>query len=133
MVPQHPVTLEIHEKAVTDPGLMKEFISALRSLNIRLAYDDFGAGQSRLLDLVEVPPDYLKFDISLIHNIHKIAAKQQMVEVLVRMVQDFGVLALAEGIESAEEAHVCEQLGFAFAQGYFFGKPAPLEAYLANL
>jgi EAL domain-containing protein (putative c-di-GMP-specific phosphodiesterase class I) len=132
IVPYQPMTLEIHEKAVTDLAAMKEFIVALRALNIGLAYDDFGAGQSRLLDLVEVPPDYLKFDISLIRNIHTMLAKQQMVDGLLRIVRDFGIAALAEGIECAEEALVCEQLGFAFAQGFFFGHPAPLEAYLAS-
>jgi EAL domain-containing protein (putative c-di-GMP-specific phosphodiesterase class I) len=132
MVPSQPMTLEIHEKAVTDLAAMQEFLAALRALDIGLAYDDFGAGQSRLLDLVEVPPDYLKFDISLIRNIHNSLAKQQMVSGLLRIVRDFGIVPLAEGVECAEEGLVCEQLGFAFAQGFFYGRPAPLEAYLSS-
>jgi EAL domain-containing protein (putative c-di-GMP-specific phosphodiesterase class I) len=97
--PTQQITLEIHESAVTDRALMKTFTTALRSLDMGLAYDDFGAGQSRLLDLVDVPPDYLKFDRSLIQDLHLIPAKQQMVEGLLRIVREYGVATIAEGIE----------------------------------
>ena len=100
----------------------------MRDLDIKLAYDDFGAGQARLVDLAKVPPDYLKFDIALIRGIHTASAQQrQLVDTLVRMVQDFGIAALAEGVECAEEAEVCREIGFDYAQGYYFGKPAPRE------
>jgi len=88
-----------------------------------LAYDDFGLGQSRLIELSEVPPDYLKFNMSLIRNIHTACQrKQQMVERLVKMAHDFGIHPLAEGIETKQERDVCIQLGFTCAQGFFFGR-----------
>ncbi len=123
--PGIPVTLEIHEKVVTNPTTMRELRGELAHLDMKLAYDDFGAGQARLLELVEVPPHYLKFDISLVKNIHTASTqRQQMLGALVRMVVDLGIVPLAEGIELAEEAEICRQVGFVLAQGYLYGRPA---------
>ena len=123
--PGQSLSLEIHEGAVTDLDAMAELQVALTALDIQLAYDDFGAGQARLLDLVEVPPDVLKFDISLVRDIHKASPKRQkMVGTLVSMVRDFGITPLAEGVETLEEAQACRELGFDLAQGFYFGRPA---------
>jgi len=125
-----PVTIEIHEGAVTDTDWMRCLREALRGLDMRLAYDDFGAGQARLLELTEVPPDYVKFDINLIRNIHLgNAGRQQTLQTLVRMVRELGIATLAEGIECGEEVEVCRQIGFDYAQGYYFGRPAPITDY----
>ena len=69
--PTVSVVLEVHESAVTDPRQMRELRANLISLDMGLAYDDFGAGQARLNELAEVPPDYIKFDVSLIRQIHE--------------------------------------------------------------
>ena len=125
---KQPLTLEIHEAAVTEPSLMKELRDELRSLKIGLAFDDFGAGQARLAELFEVRPDYLKFDMSLIRNIHQASPEHvSMVRSLVQMVQHTGIVPLAEGIESDAELAVCVELGFEQAQGFLFGKPAPAD------
>ena len=122
----HKITLEIHERAVTNPTKMAELRAVLNDLDIRLAYDDFGAGQARLNDLCEVPPDYIKFDISLIRNIHLVSSRRQnMIATLVQMVSELEVIPLAEGIESEAESRVCTQLGFELAQGFYFGRPRP--------
>ncbi|MFO1042578.1 MAG: EAL domain-containing protein [Planctomycetaceae bacterium] len=123
--PDQPMILELHEAALTHPKEILQFRSALQDLQIGLAYDDFGAGQSRLQELAEVAPDYLKFDMSLIRDIHLSAQRQQIVAGLVRLALDLKIHPLAEGIENAEEAEVCRQIGFTHAQGYFYGKPAP--------
>ncbi len=125
-----PIVLEIHETAVTRVEEMLKLMEVLKSLNILLAYDDFGAGQARLNELVDVPPDYLKFDITLIRNIHVASAKKQnLVKTLVDMTNDLGIATLAEGVEYEEEAKVCKQMGFTHVQGYFYGRPADVSAY----
>jgi EAL domain-containing protein (putative c-di-GMP-specific phosphodiesterase class I) len=126
--PDLALVLEIHESAVTRPTEMVELRDELRALNIKLAYDDFGAGQARLMELSEVAPDFLKFDIGLIRDIHKIPQRQQFVAGLVQLVSDMGIQPLAEGIETAEEADVCRQIGFTHAQGYFYGRPTAAES-----
>lgn len=123
--PNQPMILELHEAALTHPRELTYFRAALQDLQIGLAYDDFGAGQSRLQDLAEVAPDYLKFDMSLIRDIHLLTQRQQIVASLVRLSLELNIQPLAEGIENAAEAEVCRQIGFTHAQGYFYGKPTP--------
>ena len=106
---------------------MQTLQESLQELDIRFAYDDFGAGQARLAELVVARPDYLKFDISLIRDIDNAdESRRRMMDSLVRMVRDLGINALAEGIETAAEAEACIDLGFEYAQGYYYGRPAPL-------
>ncbi len=122
------LALEVHETTVTHPKCLRELRSALVDLEIPLAFDDFGAGQARLLELAEAPPDFLKFDMCLMRDIHKApASRQSMVEKLVNIGRDAGVLCLAEGVESEEELNACRQIGFEFAQGYLLGRPKPAE------
>lgn len=124
--PQRPLVLEIHESAVTDPTSLRELSGRLAKLNIGVAFDDFGKGQTRLLELADAAPQYLKFDVSLIRNIHRSSKKKRnMVETLVHMVLDMGTAPIAEGIEKREEARFCAELGFQFGQGYYFGHPTP--------
>jgi len=125
--PQKSLTLEIHEAAVTDAAMMRELRAVLTDLDMKLAYDDFGAGQTRLIELVEVRPDYLKFDMSLIRGIHTAtASRQQMLGTLVRMVRELDIIPLAEGIECEGEHDTCLQLDFELSQGFLYGKPAPI-------
>ncbi|OYP32945.1 EAL domain-containing protein [Rhodopirellula sp. MGV] len=121
------LVLEIHEASVTNRKVMRELSAAVTELDIELAFDDFGSGQARLAELIESRPDYVKFDISLIHGIdHADAARHQMLETLVKMVRDLEIKALAEGIETATEAQTCVELGFDLGQGYFYGRPTPI-------
>jgi EAL domain-containing protein (putative c-di-GMP-specific phosphodiesterase class I) len=125
--PSAPLALELHEKTVTDAIGMKRLKAALQDMQIQLAYDDFGAGQARLLELIQAPPDYLKFDISLIRDIHlQPPRSQQVIKTLVDIAKDLGIATLAEGVEVAEEAEVCVKLGFELAQGYFYSRPFQL-------
>lgn len=124
--PHQPITLEIHESAITDPVRMRDLRQALNELEIKLAYDDFGAGQARLIELIEVPPDYLKFDMSLVQGAS--SQHRQLLAMLVQMSRDLGVLPIAEGIESEDQDEACQMMGFVQAQGFLYGKPVPAAA-----
>lgn len=131
--PHFPLTLEVHEGAVTDLAVMRELRAELDDLGIALAYDDFGAGQARLVELVEVPPDYLKFDMALVRDIHLAPKqKQQMVQALVKMVLDLGIAPLAEGIECKQEADVFADFGVDLAQGHLYALPGPASSFKAK-
>ncbi len=122
-----PLVIEIHEAAITEKRQMLQLREALTELKMQLAYDDFGAGQARLTELVEFPPDYVKFDINLVRDIDAAApGRREMLASLVGMVNRLGIIALAEGIETKAESETCNRLGFHLGQGYFYGKPAPL-------
>lgn len=126
--PSQPITLEIHENAVSGMEEIAELKSALKDLHMNLAFDDFGVGQSRLNELAEAAPDYIKFDISLIRNLDSAnERRRQIVERLVHIAKDVGSITLAEGVETEAEAAVCMEIGFDLGQGYLFGRPAPLD------
>ena len=124
--PKLRLGMELHENTVTDVEMMKRLRRILDDIDILLVYDDFGSGQSRLSELLDVSPDLMKFDISLIRDIDKrTPASRSVVGTLVRMAKDSGIGTVAEGIETIEEADVCKHLGFDLAQGFYFGRPAP--------
>jgi EAL domain-containing protein (putative c-di-GMP-specific phosphodiesterase class I) len=123
----HPVVLEIPESAVTDVETMVTLQTSLTGLGVELAYDDFGAGQTRLLELTEVPPHYLKIDKTLIYGIDTAKPRQEMVAAILKVAETLGVRVIAEGIESVAALEVCRQLGCHLGQGYLFrpsGSPA---------
>jgi EAL domain-containing protein (putative c-di-GMP-specific phosphodiesterase class I) len=124
---RHPacaLVLEIHESAITNPTSLKSLSQDLSQLDIGIAFDDFGTGQARLLELADVAPRYIKFDGSLIHNLHRVSQKRRdLVKTLVGLVLDMGIEPIAEGIEKPREAEICADFGFLYGQGYLFGHP----------
>ncbi|WP_437194566.1 EAL domain-containing protein [Planctomicrobium sp. SH527] len=129
--PNRKVVIEIHEGAIIDSSLTIEFCKAVRSLGFQIAYDDFGAGQSRLLELAKAPPDYLKFDSCLIRDVNQANPYQwRMLKMLVDMCHEVSITTIAEGVETEEELAACRELGFDFGQGYFLGKPKPPAEYV---
>jgi EAL domain-containing protein (putative c-di-GMP-specific phosphodiesterase class I) len=123
---ERPIILEIHEASATHREHMAKLRDALTELNMGMAYDDFGAGRARLVELVEVPPDYLKFDMKLVQGLSSATQdRKMMVAHLVQMVSELGIVPLAEGIETPDDHDVCQELGFLVAQGYLYGRPGP--------
>lgn len=124
MAPNMELVMEVHETAVNDGDKMKTMSLRLREMGIKIAYDDFGSGQSRLEELADMPADIVKFAANLIRDIDQATSqKQQMVEKLVNIVSSIGSTPLAEGIETNAEATVCQQMGFKLFQGNLTGKP----------
>ena len=125
IAPNMELVIEVHETAVAEVDKMKTMAQRLKQMGIEFAYDDFGAGQSRLNELAEVPPHVVKFDMSLIRDIDTATPKKQhMVAQLVQLVRSIGSVALAEGVETEAEAAFCHSIGFQLCQGYLTGKPA---------
>ncbi|MFG0294264.1 MAG: EAL domain-containing protein, partial [Maioricimonas sp. JB045] len=132
--PDVQMVVEVHERAIDDLHAFREFTAELGDLGIELAYDDFGAGRARLLELVEVPPQFLKFDAGLIRRIHEASEHQRkLLKMLVEIARDSHTRTLAEGIETREEADVCREIGFDYAQGYYLGRPSRLKRYPSGL
>jgi EAL domain-containing protein (putative c-di-GMP-specific phosphodiesterase class I) len=126
--PQLRLTLEVHEGALEDLESIDRLCARLRQSRIGMAYDDFGAGQARLLELAEVPPDFLKFDMSFIRGIDSApVSRRSLLTSLVSVARDLLVQTVAEGVETAAEADACMRIGFTHAQGFFFGRPRPIE------
>jgi EAL domain-containing protein (putative c-di-GMP-specific phosphodiesterase class I) len=128
--PEQQITLEIHEGASTNMTMMRELCAVLKDLNIQLAFDDFGVGRARLVELGEVRPDYLKFDMKLTKNIeHAPSKRQELVALFANLVNSLGIQTLAEGVETRECHEILVQMGFQLGQGYYYGRPSPISKY----
>ena len=126
---ERSIVLEIHEAAVPDLTTIRDFRKALLELQIGMAYDDFGAGQSRLRELSVVPPDYLKFDRSLLLELENAcSAHRALVQSLLKMAADQGIATVAEGLDEKATIDVCREMGFTHFQGFYFGRPAPVDS-----
>ena len=120
------LVVEVTERvAITEWQLFRRALSDLRRAGLRIAIDDMGSGYSSLHAVAEIQPDYLKFDFSLIHNIHRSSIKRDLLETLIVMADKFGARSIAEGIELEEELETVREMGVHFGQGYFLAAPAP--------
>ncbi len=122
------IVVELHETAVVKIDDMRELARRLVGIGLEFAYDDYGAGQSRINEVTLVTPHYVKFDMSLVNGIAQADAKRRdYIRKEVAMLRDMGAMCLAEGVEAQEDAVVCRELGFQLIQGYLTGRPALVE------
>lgn len=123
-LPLDQLTLEITETAPLAVGSgTVEALSELRNDGTEVALDDFGAGQSRLADLRRVPVTALKLDKSFTHSQHAGLADPEMAAGVQTLASAFGLDTIAEGVETKDEAHALEDLGYGRAQGWLYGRP----------
>ena len=124
------VVLEVTERlAPEERQPNQQVLRDLKSRGFGIAIDDMGAGYSSLQALVEVEPDYLKFDISLVRNIDRNLLKRSRLETLVDLAEKIGAQVIAEGIEAEAELVALLDLGVVLGQGRFFNAPelVPME------
>ncbi|MDF2837536.1 MAG: diguanylate phosphodiesterase [Paenibacillus sp.] len=122
----HQVVFEITERnSIEDYPSVKKALQHYRSQGYRIAIDDVGAGYSSLQSIVELRPDYLKVDRSIIQHIHCDDVKEHILTTLQEVAGKIGAELIAEGIETGEELDKLAQMGIPYAQGYWLGRPAP--------
>jgi EAL domain-containing protein (putative c-di-GMP-specific phosphodiesterase class I) len=120
------IVLEITERvAIQEWNKFKKVIHEFRNYGFKVAIDDMGAGYSSLQAIAELEPDFLKFDISLVRNIHTNLIKLGILETLVALSNKINAQVIAEGVEEIEEYDALRSLGVQLAQGYLFASPSP--------
>jgi len=125
-LPASSLQLEITESAVIDvPELAIDVLHRLRGLGVKVHLDDFGTGYSSLAYLQRFAVDILKIDQAFIQRMGQSGGGAEIVEAIVTLAQNLGMLALAEGIETPEQLHIVRDLGCVFGQGFLFAKPMP--------
>jgi len=103
-----------------------EFIKEMQNLGIKIAIDDFGTGYSNFSYLMELQPDYLKIDGSLIKDIDTNENAKNIVTTIVTFAKELNCKTVAEYIHSKEIFEICKELGIDEFQGYYFSEPKPL-------
>lgn len=117
------VVLEITESTKSENQIEQRKRDFCKKWNIPVALDDYGAGYSNSDMLVSKAFNFIKLDMSLIHNIHLSTSTQALVQGMITYCHENDVRVIAEGIESVEEYEVVKRLGADYGQGYYFGKP----------
>jgi diguanylate cyclase (GGDEF)-like protein len=102
-------------------------LRAARELGIKIALDDFGVGHSSLMLLRSLPVDAVKIDRSFIRDMTRDAAAAAIVASIVSLANSIGIDAVAEGVETPEQARLLGDMGCRHAQGYLWAKAMPLD------
>jgi PAS domain S-box-containing protein len=100
----------------------------LSELGCGFALDDFGTGYGSFTYLKHLPVRYIKIDTEFVRTLRADSPDRQVVSAIVDVARNFGIQTIAEGVESEEIAELLRALGVDYAQGYHFGRPAPLAA-----
>lgn len=119
------ITIEITETAVFAGGVALGTVHELRELGVGLALDDFGTGHSSLTLLRTCPVTTLKVDKSFIDDLNGTAEQEAIATSLSTIAATLGLRAVAEGVETRDQADRLHALGYRYAQGYYFARPVP--------
>jgi EAL domain-containing protein (putative c-di-GMP-specific phosphodiesterase class I)/GGDEF domain-containing protein len=116
--------IEITETAaLPDDAAIVAFLARLRSLGVRLALDDFGAGFTSLRHFTALPLDIVKLDGSLVRAMGENERGAAVLHSVVALASQLGLTTVAEGIEYGAEAEALRRLGVRYLQGYHCGRP----------
>ncbi|GAA2491108.1 hypothetical protein Ahu01nite_029410 [Winogradskya humida] len=117
------IVVEITETMAVEPGQSVTNLHRLRALGVRISLDDFGTGHSTLTLLHDCPIDEIKLDRSFTQT--PIDNRVPISAAVIHLAQVLGLHAVAEGVETAEQAEQLLELGYLAAQGYYFARPMP--------
>lgn len=119
------IVFEITERSsIKDFAVFKKALEHYRQQGFLVAVDDAGAGYSSLQAIAELHPDFIKLDMSLIHEIDSNPTKKALLETFVTLASKINSSLIAEGIETASELQEIKKLGIGLGQGFFLAKPS---------
>lgn len=126
--PSDYLTLEITENLfIEDVQQVRPIFESLNDRGIKISLDDFGTGYSSLSMLKALPIYELKIDKSFIENINCDVQSLTMVQNIIAIGKNFGMVVLAEGVETKEHFDVLKACHCDLMQGYYFSRPIPYE------
>jgi EAL domain-containing protein (putative c-di-GMP-specific phosphodiesterase class I)/CheY-like chemotaxis protein len=126
--PAEKLIFEVTETSVpVNPTRARDILTRLRLKGFALSIDDFGTGNSTLEGLQNLPFNELKIDLGFVRVAETDKAARLIVESSIALGRQLGLTVLAEGVENEALWRWLSQAGCELAQGYFIGKPMPLE------
>lgn len=120
------VVMELTEEEKLEEGFTRIKRDCIHRWHAQLALDDFGAGYNGDSVLLQIMPDYLKVDMSIVRNVDTDPNRQLLLQNVVRYAQEQGVQLIAEGVETQAEMETLVAAGVDFLQGYYLGHPVPV-------
>ena len=116
---------------VSDPDLVQKQLQTFQTHGLPVSVDDFGTGYSSLSYLQMFSLDYLKIDVSFTQAATNNNRAFALTESIIDLAHKMNVKTIAEGIETEDQQRLLASLGCDLAQGYYFSKPLPVDAFLA--
>ncbi|WP_456391842.1 EAL domain-containing protein [Nitratifractor sp.] len=121
------ITFEILEgDFIEDFGIITEFITKIRQYGCKIAIDDFGAGYSNMKNILELRPDYIKIDGSIIRSIHRSQDSLTILKSIIQLAHDLQIQTIAEHVHHQAVLNILQDLGVDYYQGFYFSKPFPI-------
>jgi EAL domain-containing protein (putative c-di-GMP-specific phosphodiesterase class I)/GGDEF domain-containing protein len=118
------IVFEVTEQhAIANYHLFRDAMKYFQHLRCLIAIDDMGAGYSGLDKIVELQPNYVKLDMSMVRDIHTSFVKKEMVQTFKAMADKIDAKLIAEGIEKREEFEVVREIGVNYIQGNYLARP----------
>jgi PAS domain S-box-containing protein len=123
------IVVEVTEQTrVGDYERLRRALASLRDTGIRIAVDDAGAGYACFRHILQLTPDVIKLDRSLIAGIDADGARRALAAAVATFAHDVGATVVAEGIEESGEMEAALRLGIDAGQGYLLGRPTTAPA-----
>jgi len=123
-LPARSLYLEITENSLMDAARAQvENVRGLSELGVHIAIDNFGAGYTSLSTIRQVPVDMLKVDQTLVQGLGSYTTNTAIVRAVVTLARDIGIAVIAEGIETAQQREILQEMDCPLGQGYLFSHP----------
>ena len=127
-VPREMLDLEVTESALNDNSdLIKSETQRFHDTGYHVWIDDFGSGYSSLNVLTEYTFDVLKLDLVFLRSYDHNPRTGDLLAYIISGARGMGIEPLTEGVETKEHYEFLKKIGCERAQGYYFGKPQPME------
>ena len=125
-LPAHLLVLEVTETAVvSDLEVARSTLEQLSALGVRISIDDFGTGYSSMLQLRQLPFDKLKIDREFVKGLPHSGDDVAICASVISLANRLGVDAIAEGVETMQQAGVLAGLGCSYGQGFLWSPALP--------
>jgi len=126
------IHIELTEQSKAPRLQVYKALHNVRMAGAQYCIDDFGQGYSDLERVIQLGPDCVKIDKEFTHNLADREQNRARIRALAAATMELRITAIAEGIETLDDLEWIAGLGIFYAQGYYLGRPAPVEAWFGD-
>jgi EAL domain-containing protein (putative c-di-GMP-specific phosphodiesterase class I) len=129
-IPEGLIQIEITETISNmDHLVVNNIAKGLRSMGFAVSMDDFGTKYSNMAVLTQFEFDTVKIDRSLLLEVETNEKNKTILKYTLEMLRELGIESVMEGVETAEQLEILRELGCDTIQGYYFGRPEPMDKF----
>ena len=130
--PEKVVIEFVETENYSDLDVVLDFAKQIHAVGSKIAIDDFGSGYSTFSTVIEIEPDFLKIDGSIVSKIANNHKSLIILDTVRYLADKMGTEAIAEFVETAEIQRILEEYQISYSQGYYFSKPAPFKELVTS-